>query len=265
MLDGRWRTMVDEGIKPVGAALRRTGVSADHLTGIGLVMAGATAVAIGSGHLFVGLVLLALAAVPDILDGAVAKASGTASQRGAFFDSVADRVTDSLVLGGVAWHLGVTRGGVAPILPFAVMGASALISYERAKAESLGYSAKGGLMERAERIVVLAVGLAFPVVLVPVLWLMLATTLLTAGQRFVKVWKQASVELPAKPERPVGHVSERWRAWREATASERPSRSVTNWRGYTERRSSRDGRRRARRAWYASADGGRRRNGGRRP
>lgn len=258
--------MVDEGVKPVGTALRRTGISADHLTGVGLVMAGATAVAIGSGHLFIGLILLALAAIPDLLDGAVAKASGTSSQRGAFFDSVADRVTDSLVLGGVAWHLAVTRGGVASILPFAVLGASALISYERAKAESLGYSAKGGLMERAERIVLLAVGLALPVVLIPVLWLMLATTLLTAVQRFVKVWKQASVELPAKPERPVGHVSERWRAWRESNGSARPNRSVTDWRGYGSRRSSRDGRRRARRSWSTSAaDGGRRRTGGRRP
>ncbi len=258
MFDGRWRTMVDQGVKPVGSALRRTGISADHLTGTGLVMAGATAVAIGSGRLFLGLVLLGLAAIPDLLDGAVAKASGTSSQRGAFFDSVADRVTDALVLGGIAWHFALSRGGLAPMLPFAVLGASTLISYERAKAESLGYEAKGGLMERAERIILLAIGLAFPVVLVPVLWLMLAATLLTAGQRFVKVWKQASVELPAKPERPVGHVSERWRAWREASGTERTPRSVTDWRGYGARRSSRDARRRAPQAW-------RRRTGSRRP
>jgi CDP-diacylglycerol--glycerol-3-phosphate 3-phosphatidyltransferase len=215
-------------------------------------MAGATAVAIGSGHLFVGLVLLALAAVPDLLDGAVAKASGTDSPRGAFFDSVADRVTDSLILGGIAWHLATSRGGLAPLLPFAVLGASTLISYERAKAESLGYDAKGGLMERAERIIVLAVGLAFPVVLIPVLWLMFAATMLTAAQRFVKVWRQASVQLPAKPERPV--MSERWRAWRESTGS----RSVTDWRGSGPRRSARDGRRRTPQAW-------RRRVGNRRP
>jgi CDP-diacylglycerol--glycerol-3-phosphate 3-phosphatidyltransferase len=254
---------VDTGVKPVGQALRRTGITADHLTATGLVMAGATALAIGSGHLFVGLVLLGLAAIPDLLDGAVAKASGTSSQRGAFFDSVSDRVTDSLVLGGIAWHFAVSRGGLAPMLPFAVLGASTLISYERAKAESLGYDAKGGIMERAERIIVLAVGLAFPGLLVPVLWLMLATTLLTAVQRFVKVWKQASVELPAKPTRATHRsnrleqkpeLSERWRAWRESTGS----RSVTDWRGSSARRSSRDGRRRTPQAW-------RRRVGGRRP
>ncbi len=262
MFDGRWRTAVDNGVKPIGSALRRTGISADHLTATGLVMAGATAVVIGSGHLFLGLVLLALAAVPDLLDGAVAKASGTSSQRGAFFDSVADRVTDSLVLGGIAWHFALTRGGLAPMLPFAVLGASTLISYERAKAESLGYQAKGGLMERAERIIALGVGLAFPVLLVPVLWLMLAGTLLTAVQRFAKVWKQASVELPAKPERPVGPVSERWRAWRESAST---TRSVSDWRGYGARRTSRDAHRRTR-AWPSSTAGStRRRAGGRRP
>jgi CDP-diacylglycerol--glycerol-3-phosphate 3-phosphatidyltransferase len=252
MFDGRWRTTVEQGVRPIGSALRSAGVSADHLTATGLVMAGATAVAIGSGHLFVGLVLLGLAAVPDLLDGAVAKASGTSSPRGAFFDSVSDRVTDSLVLGGVAWHLAVSRGGLASMLPFAVLAASTLISYERAKAESLGYSAKGGLMERAERIIVLAVGLAVPMLLVPVLWLMLGATLLTAGQRFVKVWKQASVELPDRPAR-----SERWRAWRESGGA-RSVRSVTDWRGSSARRSSRDGRRRTPQAW-------RRRVGGRRP
>ena len=255
MFDGRWRTAVDAGVKPVGTALRKTGISADHLTGLGLVMAGATAVAIGSGHLFVGLVLLGLAAIPDLLDGAVAKASGTSSQRGAFFDSVADRVTDSLVLGGIAWHFAVDRGGLAPMLPFAVLGASTLISYERAKAESLGYDAKGGIMERAERIIVLAVGLAFPVLLVPVLWLMLAATLFTAAQRFLKVWKQASVELPARPERPSGELTERWRAWRDSTGS----RSVTDWRRSSGARgTNRDRRRRNPQAW-------RRRVGGRRP
>ncbi len=66
-----------------------------------------------------------LAAVPDLLDGAVAKASGTASRRGAFFDSVADRVTDALLFGGVAWYLATVDGGRAAMLPLAVLGAVA--------------------------------------------------------------------------------------------------------------------------------------------
>jgi CDP-diacylglycerol--glycerol-3-phosphate 3-phosphatidyltransferase len=216
LFDGRWRTSVEQGIKPVGSALRRTGITADHLTATGLVVAGATAVAVGSGHLLIGFVLLVLAAVPDLLDGAVAKASGTASPRGAFFDSVADRVTDALLLGGVAWHLAVTRGGLAPLLPMAVLGSSMLISYERAKAESLGFNARGGLMERAERIIALAAGLAFPFVLVPVLWGTLVLTCLTAVQRFVKVWRQASAPRERYGDRV--QVAQRWRAWRESAS-----------------------------------------------
>jgi CDP-diacylglycerol--glycerol-3-phosphate 3-phosphatidyltransferase len=213
LFDGRWRKGVERGIEPVGVALRRTGLRADHLTATGVVMAGATAVAIGSGRLFLGLVLLGASALPDLLDGAVAKASGSASDRGAFFDSVADRVTDSLVLGGIAWHLAATDGGTAALLPFAVLATSFLISYERAKAESLGFDARGGLMERAERIIAICIALAFPVLLVPILWTLLALTSFTAGQRFVKVWRQASAPRTAQPVEPS-----RWRSWRESAA-----------------------------------------------
>ncbi len=196
MLDGHWRTSIDKGLRPVGRSLRRTGISADHLTALGLVMAAGAAVAIASGNLRVGLLLLVLTALPDALDGAVAKASGTAGPRGAFFDSTADRISDSLLLVGVAWYLATNDGGLAPLLPMAVLAASLIISYERAKAESLGFDAKGGIMERAERLVLLGLGLLFETLLVPVLWIMLVLTIATAVQRFVKVWRQASRERP---------------------------------------------------------------------
>ena len=230
MFDGRWRSNLDSATKPVGSALRRTGLTADHLTALGLTLAVATAVAVGSGHLGVGLALLIASAVPDLLDGAVAKASGTASPRGAFFDSVADRVSDSLVLGGIAWHLAADPdwGGRWPLLPMAVLGTSTLISYERARAEALGYHAKGGLMERAERIIALCLGLAFPVLLVPVLWVMLALTSLTAVQRFVKVWRQAArPPRAARSERPERvPLESRWRTWREQSMQQRAERRL---------------------------------------
>lgn len=196
MFDGRWRGSVERGLGPVGSGLRRTGIRADHLTATGLLLAGAAAVAIGDGRLGLGVVLLIASALPDLLDGAVAKASGTASSRGAFFDSVADRVSDSLVLGGLAWHFASTRHDHLVVLPLALLGASTLVSYERARAESLGFSGKGGIMERAERIVALCFALTFHVLLLPVLWLMLALTLLTVVQRFVMVWRQASAARP---------------------------------------------------------------------
>ncbi len=243
MFDGRFRTGVDRVTKPVGTALRRTGLSPDQLTALGLVLAVPTALVIASGHLIIGLVLLIASAIPDLLDGALAKASGRSSLRGAFFDSVADRVTDGLVLGGVAWYLQSRHHGHAFLLPMAVLGASLLISYERAKAESLGFDARGGIMERAERVIVLCVGLLIGFLLVPLLWVMLVLTLLTAGQRFVKVWRQATAAglaappVVVPPVEPLTAAAARWRAWLDAGG--RPARPGPP--GHAARRSERGG------------------------
>jgi CDP-diacylglycerol--glycerol-3-phosphate 3-phosphatidyltransferase len=193
MFDGKFRTPVDKAVKPIGDRLRRTGLSPDHLTVLGLIVAVGAAFAIGLGSLRLGLLLVVLAAVPDLLDGALAKASNSSSQRGAFFDSTIDRFADALLFGGVAWYFASTKSAHMAMLPFGIMALSSIISYMRAKAESLGLDAKGGLMERAERIIALCLGLLFPVLLVPILWVMLALTAITAVQRFIKVWKQAAV------------------------------------------------------------------------
>lgn len=197
MFDGYWRDKVEPIIDPIGAGLHRLGVTANVLTVIGVVGATAAAVTIGSGRLRIGFVLVLIAALPDLLDGAVAKAAGPTSKRGAFFDSTADRVTDTIVTSSVAWYFISDDRGLLAMVPVAIMGLSWLISYQRAKAESLGFDAKGGLMERAERLILLAVGLAFPTILVPVIWTMLVLTAITAIQRFVKIWNQATVEMAA--------------------------------------------------------------------
>ncbi len=219
MFDGRFRAPVERAVKPIGDGLRRTGLTPDHLTLIGLVLAVAATIVIALGGLRGGLLLVILAALPDLLDGALAKASNNASQRGAFFDSVADRVTDMLLLGGVGWYLATEYGAHAALLPFAVMGLSALISYQRAKAESLGLQAKGGLMERAERVILLCIGLLFDSILVPILWVMLVLTAATAIQRFIGVWNQA-VAAPVVLERQAARRSRRF-ARRTARAHRR--------------------------------------------
>jgi CDP-diacylglycerol--glycerol-3-phosphate 3-phosphatidyltransferase len=219
MFDGRFRSSFEVGLKPLGARLNRAGVKADQLTALGLVLAIGAGAAIAAGALRGGLVLLVLAGLNDMLDGAVAKASGTASTRGAFFDSVIDRVSDAALFLGVAWYLASTEGGHAAILAMAVLAGAMLISYERAKAESLGFDARGGLMERAERFVALGFGLLFDSLLVPILWLMLVLILVTAVQRFVKVWSQASVDRPAQPARPRRRTARRTARRTTGTAS----------------------------------------------
>ena len=240
MLDGRLRATVSRGLTPIGHGLERAGVGPDVLTLLGLVMSVGTALLIGSGHLIWAVIGLTLSGLVDLLDGTVARTSGRASPRGAFFDSVMDRASDAVVFGGVAWYLGRTSGR-APVLALAAVALAMMISYERAKAEGLGYDARGGLMERAERMVMLGIGLAFDV-LVPVLWIMVALMSFTAVQRFLNVWGQASDDLPARPgplggrhrrtregDGETGLPFSRWRsmdrpASRRAVRTPRPSR-----------------------------------------
>jgi phosphatidylinositol phosphate synthase len=241
MFDGHWRHAVDRGTKPVGETLVRVGITADVLTVFGLAMSVVTAFVVGTGHFVAAIAMLFATGLPDLFDGPVAKASGTASIRGAFFDSVSDRIADGFMFGGVAWYLAATHHGETVLLPFAILAVVSLISYQRAKAELLGLSASGGLMERAERFILL--GLCFVAAsisvsaFVPSLWVFFALVMLTAIDRFVRVWNEA--EGPVR-ERPAvgalssaadqeharralvrwreGRVDSRWRAWRQARA-----------------------------------------------
>lgn len=231
----------------VGARLHRLGVTADQVTLLGLVLAGLTAVVIGLGHLWVGVALVTVGGLMDFVDGAVAKAAGTASKRGAFFDSVSDRVADGLIFGGVAWYLASGSDPRLALVPFAIFGVGAVISYERAKAESLGYDGKGGLMERAERLILLGVALAFNVVLVPLLLVLLGLSVFTAAQRFAKVWRQASQhEGDLRPANAAGlatvsvwrrgRVESRWRARRQDRSATLDRRATTTFRSRSRRR-----------------------------
>lgn len=236
MFDGNFRSQIDAGLKPIGASIKRLGVTADMITGAGVVFAVAAAVAIGAGALNLGLLFLVLTGIPDLIDGAVAKAWGQASKRGAFFDSVSDRVTDALLFGGVTWYLVVSDGRPwVVMLPVACYATASWVSYVRAKADSLGFDARGGLVERAERFILLALGLLFPVLLLPVLAVIVVLNAITAGQRFVKVWRQATADTPALSDRRrrrprAGRsTSQRWaerRTNRPAGARRRPGGST---------------------------------------
>ncbi len=192
MFDGHLRTEVDKRTGPIGAALAKTPLSADSLTIIGIVFSIIAGIFIAQGEFGFGLVLLVFGGIPDLLDGPLAKVKGTSSKRGAFFDSFSDRVSDLFLFGGLGWYFSHSNRPELAVLPFAVYGAASLISYQRAKAESLGFNAKGGIMERAERLVLLGFGLLFSSLLVPILWITLVLSAVTVIQRFVKVWSQAS-------------------------------------------------------------------------
>jgi len=247
MFDGRWRHAVDRGTQPVGKALVRAHITADVLTAVGLVVSVVTSVVIGSGHLLIAVALLFPTGLPDLFDGPVAKASGTASVRGAFLDSVADRISDAFLFGGVAWYLASRHHGTAVLVPFAILAVTSLISYQRAKAELLGIKASGGLMERAERFILLGIcfiaGSVSHAAFVPSLVIFLALVVVTAVGRFVKVVKIA--EAPVKTDAHSGHLAEvsrralarwregridsRWRAWRTGRAQREGAEPLLGW------------------------------------
>jgi CDP-diacylglycerol--glycerol-3-phosphate 3-phosphatidyltransferase len=232
MLDQRWRAGVERNLRPLGRHLRRAGFTADQLTLLGLGASLLTAVAIARGRFGVACVGLALAGLTDVLDGAVAKAGGTAGPRGAFFDSVADRLSDAVMLGGVTWWL-ADHDPHLTVLAVAVLTTAFLTSYERARAEGLGLAGKGGLMERAERMVLLGAGLMFDV-LVPVLWILLVLSGVTVAQRFAKVWHQATPEEARRAgfwvtTRPARSDESRLARWRAATGAHDDAPRLSRW------------------------------------
>src|ERR671933_513596 len=125
MLDTRWRARLEGGFPPLGAPLQQTGISADQVTPVGLAPSPARAIA--TGHLGWGAFFLFIAGMTDVLDGAVAKSGGTAGPRGAFFDSVCDRVSDSVVMAGAAWYYAERQPHLS-VLAFAVAVFSLLVS-----------------------------------------------------------------------------------------------------------------------------------------
>ena len=219
MLDTRWRAGVERGLRPAGARLRQIGISADQVTLLGLAASVACGLAIAAGHLGWGAFFLAVSGLTDVLDGAVAKSGGTAGPRGAFFDSVCDRVSDGVVLGGAAWYY-AGRDPQLAVLAFAVAMLSLLVSYERSRAESLGFNGKGGLMERAERMVVLGLGLTFGY-LTAALWLLAGLTAMTVVQRFLLVWRQAT---------PASERSSRPSWWVTAREARSDESRLAGWR-----------------------------------
>ncbi|HEX2057480.1 MAG TPA: CDP-alcohol phosphatidyltransferase family protein [Actinomycetota bacterium] len=196
MLNSRIRGAWDQFVRPVGRTIARSGLSPNAITITGLLIQVGVAYLILDGALLAaGLVAIA-AGVADLLDGAVAKARGTESPFGALFDSTTDRLSDALFFGPIAWLYGVDPDVAAHDEPWvaavalAALVFSFLVSYVKARAESLGFDCNVGFAERFERIVVMIAGLVFGIVPIAVVVL----TLLTLGtfvQRIVHVYAQA--------------------------------------------------------------------------
>ena len=130
-------------------------VSANAITLLSLGLCALTGLAIALGHLAGAVWLYAFAGIADVLDGRLARRSGTQTPAGALFDSVCDRWGELFVFAGYAWLL---RESAWLLAVLAALGGSLMVSYTRARAEGLGIELAGGVMQRAERIVVVTGG-----------------------------------------------------------------------------------------------------------
>ncbi|GIW11267.1 MAG: CDP-alcohol phosphatidyltransferase family protein [Chloroflexi bacterium] len=150
-------------VAPLSAPLIRwlaaTPLTPNQLTLLGLVLNGAVAAVLAFGNVRLGGVLVLLASAFDLLDGALARATGRVSRFGAFLDSTLDRVAEGLLFLGLAGR-GARHGESGlPLWAFLASATSLLVSYSRARAEGLGVRGEAGLFDRPARVVTLAVGL----------------------------------------------------------------------------------------------------------
>jgi len=167
---------------PIVRALARLGVTPNALTIAGFVGNAIAAVLVVQGWLIAAGVVVLIASALDMLDGALARATGRVTPFGGVFDSVLDRLSEAVVLFGICWYQLDLGNREEALLAFVAVVGSLMVSYTRARAEAAGAMLKDGLFTRAERVVVTGAALILGW-LRPALWLLAVLTLLTTLQR----------------------------------------------------------------------------------
>jgi CDP-diacylglycerol--glycerol-3-phosphate 3-phosphatidyltransferase len=179
----------------IAARMEKLPVTPNQLTVLGFLITCAAAVLIGLDHPFYGGLVLLFAGAFDIFDGALARASGRSYAYGAFLDSTTDRISEGVIMVSLLilfQHRGITVG---PVLVILAMAGSYLVSYVRARAQALGFTADGGLLARPERVLLTVVGLLLTPAsiagLVTVVLILAVFTNFTVVQRVWFVWRQS--------------------------------------------------------------------------
>ncbi len=142
---------------PITSFSVRFGLTADFYNWVGLVLGAGSGVLIAFGHLELAGWAIALSGIADIMDGRVSRATGKTSLYGDFIDSTLDRFIEVFIFAGLAvfYMQNFEHSGTAVVVTIAALSGSLLVSYARARGESLGINCTGGLMQRGERLVLL--------------------------------------------------------------------------------------------------------------
>ena len=185
---------------------RDSPITPNVLTLFGLVITGVGALLVAMGQLLIGGVVLAFAGLFDIFDGALARAAGKVYRYGAFLDSTVDRYSEGVVYLGILIYFLDQHDGLRPIIVLIALAGSFLVSYVRARAQSLGFTCDVGILARPERVVIIVAGLLLESLGIKIGgWTPLTVALLvlavgtnfTAVQRVWVVWQQNRAELRA--------------------------------------------------------------------
>lgn len=187
------RNLADRITAPLVGVLSRVGITPNALTLINLALNVLAAYVITAGQFLLGGVLVLVSGFFDLLDGALARFTKRSTKFGALLDSTVDRLAEAAILFGLlVWYTGDTpQGNRAEILlVYAVLVGSFLVSYVKARAEGVGWQCRVGLFTRAERVIVLAVGLMIDQVLIA-LCVLAVFVFITVGQRLAHLRKQA--------------------------------------------------------------------------
>ncbi len=178
-----------KGFTPFISTLHRLGVTPNQITVAGTILnAGAAALIIADHLIWAGVVVL-IAGICDMLDGSLARMAKLSTPFGAFFDSTFDRISEGFVLAAICYVFATQGHSVDAALATLALLGSLMVSYTRARAETLGLECKVGIMSRPERIILVAIGLFFNV-LPYVIYIMLALTAFTVIQRVVHTYRE---------------------------------------------------------------------------
>jgi CDP-diacylglycerol--glycerol-3-phosphate 3-phosphatidyltransferase len=197
VINQKLRGLWDRVMRPVGRFLARTPLSPDAVTYLGVLVHVAMAALIVQGRLLEAGLVAIVGAFADGFDGALAKAKGRASKWGAFLDSTTDRLTDALYFLPIAWLYGVSpdepsrHSETVALLALVALVGTFLVSYSKARAESLGLSCNVGIAERAERLIIIILALLLDLVAAGVA-ILAALTTITFLQRVWHVRVQRS-------------------------------------------------------------------------
>lgn len=196
------RDVLEKAAAPLARLLARLKITPNQVSGAGFVMNVVAALFIARGDLMVAGVIYILAGCLDLMDGTLARVSNRATKFGAFFDSTVDRVSEGVVFAAITYRFAVDgQDLLAAVVVLALLG-SLLVSYVRARAEGLGGKCKVGLLTRAERVVLLTLGLIFGL-LEECIVVLAVLTAVTVVQRVHYVARQFS-PLPKRDEAAPG-------------------------------------------------------------